>query len=100
MDIDSLMDAIRGRAALAPTLGYRVKFDLDGDGVILIDGTAAPAVLSNEDGSADATLTLSRATLAQLIDGTLDPAFAFMTGRLKVDGSMTAAMQLAQALEG
>jgi len=100
MTIDTLIDAMRQRAAVSPKLGYRVRLDLDGAGAILIDGTEVPAMISSdEDGQADATLTMTSEALAQLIDGALDPTLAFMTGKLKVAGSMAAALKLAAILE-
>ena len=100
MTIESLIDAMRQRAAVSPKLGYRVRLDLIGAGVILIDGTEVPAMISSdEDGQADATLTMTSEALAQLIDGALDPTLAFMTGKLKVAGSMAAALKLAAILE-
>ena len=100
MTLEALVEAMRRRAATGPKLGYRVRLDLDGAGRILIDGTGVPAVISSEDdGDADATLSLSSETLARLIDGGLDPTLAFMTGKLKVAGSMGAALKLAAILE-
>jgi len=100
MTLDSLIDAMRQRAAISPKLGYRVRLDLDGTGTILIDGTDVPAVISSDDDSnADATLSMSGEALAKLIDGSLDPTLAFMTGKLKVAGSMSAALKLASILE-
>lgn len=69
--------------------GRKVKFNLKGDGVVLIDG----AVVSNEDAPADLTMTLSRADLEALGDKKLDPMMAVMTGRLKVS-DMGLAMKL------
>jgi putative sterol carrier protein len=99
MDHEGLMAALRGRAALAPKLGYRVKFDLGDDGIILFDGTDSPAAVSAEDGEADATLRLSSESLEKMIGGALDPTFAYMTGKLKISGSMGVAMKLASILE-
>ncbi len=99
MDHEGLMEALRGRAALAPKLGYRVKFDLDDDGIILFDGTEAPAVISAEDGEADATLRLTLESMEKLIEGALDPTLAYMSGKLKISGSMGVAMKLAAMLE-
>ena len=99
MAIDGLMEALRGRAALAPKLGYRVKFDLGEDGVILFDGTEDTPKVAAEDGEADSTLTLSPEALRQLVDGALDPTFAYMTGKLKISGSMGVALKLAAMLE-
>lgn len=99
MDHEGLMEALRSRAALAPKLGYRVKFDLGDDGVVLLDGTETPAVISAEDGEADATLRLSLESMEKLIQGALDPTLAYMTGKLKISGSMGVAMKLASILE-
>ena len=99
MAIDGLMENLRSRAALAPKLGYRVKFDLGDDGIILFDGTGDTPQVAAEDGEADSTLTLSPEALQQLINGALDPTFAYMTGKLKISGSMGVALKLASMLE-
>lgn len=99
MTTDILIDAMRRRAATSPQLGYRIRLDLEGGETILIDGTEVPAAISAGGGDADATLTMSGETLSQLIDGALDPTLAFMTGKLKVQGSMSAALKLAAILE-
>ncbi len=99
MAIDGLMETLRSRAAMAPKLGYRVKFDLGEEGIVLFDGTEdAPKVVA-EDGEADSTLTLSPEALQQLVDGALDPTFAYMTGKLKISGSMGVALKLGAMLE-
>ena len=99
MELDDLLSALRQRAALAPRLGHKIKLDLKGEGVIMLDGTVAPAAVSTEDGEADVTLILSAEHLGQLLDGKLNPTFAYMSGKLKVQGSKSAAMQLAALLE-
>ena len=97
MTVDSLVKDIEARMA-GNTIKRRVKFDLEGDGAILVDGTATPPVVSRSDEEADVTLSLSAADLEQILNGSLDPQMAFMTGRLRVDGDMALAMQLAQVL--
>jgi putative sterol carrier protein len=69
-----------------------VKFDTGADGVIVIDG----ATISTTDGPADCTITLSLDDLESLISGDLNPTMAFMTGKLKIEGDMSVAMQLSQ----
>ena len=56
-------------------------------------------ILKGQFSLADATLTMSSEALAKLIEGALDPTLAFMTGKLKVAGSMAAALKLAAMLE-
>jgi putative sterol carrier protein len=71
-------------------LGKSVKFDLKGDGVILIDG----AKVSNDDTPADCTILVSKDDFESLAKGTLDPTQAFVQGKLKVNGDMGVAMKL------
>ena len=68
------------------------KFVITGEGAIMIDeGGVRPA----EDGEeADVTLTASRETFEGIMDGSVNPTTAFMTGKLKVEGDMSNAMQL------
>lgn len=99
MSLESATAALRAKAGLAPKLGYRVKFDLGDDGVIVWDGTEAPPVIGNGSGEADTTLTLSLDDLQKLIDGNLNPTLAYMTGKLKVEGSMGVALKISQLLE-
>ena len=98
-DLAGLVAALEGRRKPGPKLGYRIKFDLKGEGVIMLDGTEAPAVITTEDGEADTTLTLSADTFKQLLDGQINPMFAYMSGKLKVSGSRGVAMKLASFLD-
>jgi putative sterol carrier protein len=99
MTLDELTSAIRSKAALTPRLGYRVKFDIVGEGAILWDGTGDQPDITNEDGSADTTISISGDDLSKLMRGELNPTLAYMTGRLKVDGSLGVAMKINQMLE-
>lgn len=70
------------------------KFVLTDEGAIMLDSDGARA--GDED--ADVTLTASVDTFKGIIDGTENPTAAFMSGKLTVDGDMSAAMRLAGAL--
>ncbi len=98
MSLESLTEELRRRAALSPPLVYKVKFDLGEDGIILWDGSAAPAAISNEDGEADTTIRMSAENFEKLMSGALDPTMAFMLGKLKVEGKMGVAMKLSSWL--
>ena len=50
------------------------------------------------DEEADVTLTADADVFQDILSGDLDPTGAFMSGRLKIDGDMGAAMRLAPAL--
>ena len=84
---------------MAHGLKARVKFDCSPDGVILVDTTQSPPVISHEDAEADTTLVCSAEVLQNIINGTQDHTMAFMMGRLKVKGSMGLAMKLNSILE-
>lgn len=94
MDLAELTDELRRCAGQNVKLGYKVKFVLDG-GAIFWDGTEQPPVISNDDASdATTTIKISAANLEKLMAGGLDPTLAYMTGKLKVEGSMGVALKL------
>ena len=99
MSLDNLTEQVRGQAAQLATLGYKVKFDVDDEGMILIDGTVNPVTVDNEDAEADCTISLNADRLEQLISGDLSPTLAYTLGQIKVDGSLGVAMKLASLLE-
>ena len=70
------------------------KFVITGEGSIIVDGTGVRAA----DDPADVTLEASVDTFKDILDGTLPPTTAFMTGKLSVEGDMGTAMRLASAL--
>lgn len=70
------------------------KFDIEGEGAVMIDSTGARAA----DEPADVTLSADADTFKEILDGETNPTAAFMTGKLKVDGDMGMAMKLASVL--
>jgi putative sterol carrier protein len=96
MELTALTDEMRKRAGQNVKLGYKVKFVLaDGEGVIFWDGTEHPPAIDNEDhGDPTTSITISAENLKKLMDGMLDPTLAYMTGKLKVEGSMGVALKL------
>ena len=73
--------------------GKTVKMDFGGeDGVIFMDG--ANSLVSDADNPADTTIKVSWDDWQALSSGQLDGMTAFMTGKLKVEGDMSNAMQL------
>jgi len=70
------------------------KFDIQGEGAVMIDADGArPA-----DEAADVTLSADAETFKSILDGETNPTSAFMTGKLSVDGDMGLAMKLAAVL--
>jgi putative sterol carrier protein len=72
--------------------GKTVKLDFGGEGTILMDGKSE--TVSEADGAADTTIKISWDDWQAMAAGTLDGMTAFMTGKLKVEGDMSNAMQL------
>ena len=93
MTLDAIAEKIRERVA-GSGFDKSVKFDLGDDGVIVVDGQN----VSTEDAGADCTITISKDNFIALTSGELNPTMAFMSGKIKVAGDMSIAMQLSQVL--
>ena len=72
--------------------GKTVKLDFGDDGTIMLDGVGNN--VTEDDGVADTTIKIAWADWQAMTDGQLDGMTAFMTGKLKVEGDMSNAMQL------
>ncbi len=70
------------------------KFEIEGEGSIIIDGAGVRA----GDDETDVTLKASAETFQSILEGDLNPTTAFMTGRLSLDGDMGTAMRLGSLL--
>ncbi len=97
MAIEDLTEAVRERVGGASISGV-LKFDLGDAGVIRIDGTQSPPVVDNSDGDADCTIKVSEEDFRDIMEGRQNAQMAFMMGKLKVEGNMGLAMQLAGSL--
>ncbi|MEL7118121.1 MAG: SCP2 sterol-binding domain-containing protein [Bacteroidota bacterium] len=93
MDFQALVDDIKSRAAKVAAIGKVLKFDLDGD-FITLDGTGDDNVVHTDNQQADCTIKVSKDNLVKVMNGSLNPMMAFMTGKVKVDGDMSVAMKL------
>ena len=72
--------------------GKKIKLHFGDQGAILLDGQANE--VTEDDGDADTTIKVSWADFEAMNSGQLDGMTAFMTGKLKVEGDMSNAMQL------
>ena len=97
--LDDLTARIREKAARPGILRARVLFDFGPQGRICIDSTLDPPRIDQGDIEADVTLLCTLEVFAGILDGTTDPAFAFLTGKLKVQGAMGLALKLNAFLE-
>ena len=97
MDISAIVSDMQAKAASASPLGSTLKFKM-GDACIFIDGNNGNAV-STDDKEADCTIKCTLETFQGMMDGTIEPAMAFMVGKLKVEGSAGLAMKLSSIIE-
>ena len=99
--IDEIMQRLPG--AFDPTraqgLKANVQFDFTSDGgkkyVVRIDDGQC-AVQEGEVANPEATVITSQATYQAVVEGRLNVATAFMTGKLKVKGNMQLLMRFQQ----
>ena len=79
-------------------LGSILKFDFGDDGILVLDATQVPNIVSNDDVEAQCTMVLSLENFMEMAEGKLNGTTAFMTGKLKIQGDMGIAMKLAPIL--
>lgn len=72
--------------------GKRVKLDFGDEGTVMLDGSAN--TVTEDSGDADTTIKVAWDDWQKMASGELDGMTAFMTGKLKVEGDMSNAMQL------
>jgi putative sterol carrier protein len=84
------------RVDAARTAGMHNSFVFDVTGVgawtVRVDDGAVTVAEGVED--ADCTISANEETLTRIVNGEQNPTTAFMTGKLKIDGDMGAALKL------
>ncbi|MCK6418118.1 MAG: SCP2 sterol-binding domain-containing protein [Alphaproteobacteria bacterium] len=101
MTLEAITEQFRSRLATAPPLNAKILFDCGESGQVFVDATKTPAEFSTL-ALEEPVLTLSANldVFANILAGTQDPNFAYMTGKLKVKGPLGLAMKLNGILEG
>lgn len=94
MSLESTTQTIKDKVGEDCGLASSLKFDLGDEGVIHLDATTVPNVVTNEDKDADCTVKMSLDDLEAMMSGQLDPMAAFGLGKLQLDGDMSVAMKL------
>lgn len=86
--------AVEALAKKVQNFDSSAKFVITDEGSIIIDANG----VRPGDEDADVTLTANRETFEGMLDGSVNPTMAFMSGKLKVDGAMGVAMKLGALL--
>ena len=98
MTLEEITEQMRGRFGDDSGLDATFKFDFGDAGIVFVDAASVPHVVSNGGGDADCTISISIDDFLEMANGELSPTTAFMMGKLKIDGSMSIAMKLADVL--
>ena len=91
--LEKAVAAINDKMAGA-TFDSSVKFKIEDEGSIVVDSDGVR--ISDEE--TDCTLIASLDVFTKILDGDMNATEAYMTGSLKVEGSMSAAMELCSLL--
>ena len=91
--LEKAVAAINDKMAGA-TFDSSVKFKIEDEGSIVVDSDGVR--ISDEE--TDCTLIASLDVFTKILDGDINATEAYMTGSLKVEGSMSAAMELSSLL--
>ena len=95
MSLQEHTETVREKTADLDGLNKKVKFDLKEEGIIHVDATISPPVVTNNDLDADVVFIMSLENFEALMEGSLNPQMAFMMGKLKIEGDMGLALKLA-----
>ena len=98
MSLAQITETMTGRLGAGGQFKKSVKFDFGADGLVRIDDTVSPVVVSNEDAATSCTVKVSMADFMEIASGKQNAQMAFMMGKLKIDGDMSVALSLGSIL--
>src|SRR5919109_1495854 len=96
MEVREFFETLESRVEPAKTAGLNKSylFEIDGAGTWKVDVTDGGVSVTEGGGDADVTIRASEETFRAVASGEQNPTTAFMTGKLKIEGDMAAAMKL------
>lgn len=97
MDIEQIRQELAEKVKNIGPIGKKLKFELD-DHYMLIDGSGEENIMSDENGDADCTVTMSIDTYLKLQRKEIKPMVATLTRKLKVKGDLSVAKKLKQLM--
>lgn len=98
MSLEQITEQMTQRIGAGGQFKKSVKFDFGADGMVRIDDTVSPVVVSNEDGATACTVKVTMADFMEIATGKQNAQMAFMMGKLKVEGDMSVALSLGSIL--
>ena len=86
----------QANAANLAGLDHSYRFEIEGEGVWNVRIHAGTVVVTEggQENGADATIRASREVFERIVSGRQNPATAYMTGKVKIDGDLGAVMKL------
>jgi putative sterol carrier protein len=96
MEVREFFETLESRVDPSKTAGMNNSylFEVEGAGTWTVDVADGTVTVSEGPGDADVTIRSSEETFRAVAGGELNPTTAYMTGKLKIDGDMGAAMKL------
>lgn len=94
---EEVIAAMSEKVAATDSFGKKINFAID-DHRVHIDGTATPPTLTLEDKPADVTIITSLENFIKVVNKEMNSQMAFMSGKIKLEGDMMAAMALKKIL--
>jgi putative sterol carrier protein len=96
MEPHEFFETLGSRVDPAKTAGMNNSyvFDIEGSGVWKVDVADGTVKVSEGETDGDVTIHASKETFTAIASGEQSPTTAYMTGKIKVDGDMGAAMKL------
>ena len=96
MEPSEFFDTLESRVDASKTAGMNNSFlfEIEGAGTWRVNVADGKVSVSEGTGDADVTIRTSPETFSAIASGEQNPTTAYMTGKLKVEGDMGAALKL------
>ena len=96
MKAKEFFDTLEARVDASRTAGISQSylFDIAGEGQWLVDVRDGSVKVTAGEQPADVVIRTSGETFEKIASGSQNPATAYMTGKLKLEGDLAAAMKL------
>src|SRR5919108_6427975 len=96
MEAREFFETLESRVDPEKTAGLNKSyvFEIEGAGTWKVDVADGNVSVTEGGGDADVTIRASEETFSAIASGEQNPTTAYMTGKIKIDGDMGAAMKL------